>query len=394
MNRKILHTPDGMRDIYSDECEKKIVLEERISSVMKLYGCVPIETPTIEFFDVFSSAIGTTPSRELYKFFDREGNTLVLRPDFTPSIARAASRYFTNPGHPIRLCYKGNTFINHSSYKGRLQEVTQMGVELISDPSVDADAEMIALVIRSLISAGLDNFQISLGHVQYFEALADAAGLEDVMKEELKELIHNKNSFGVEQLLEKTQVTPSVKDALRALPLLFGGNDMLLKTIESCPVPYASRALHRLMQVYEILKLYHIEEYVSFDLGMMSNFMYYTGIIFRGYTYGTGDAIVKGGRYDHLLEQFGMQAPSIGFVIVIDELMNAMNRQKIAIALPDERIYLLYHRKGRSSALQRAEEYRRDGIAVVMIPADDDADLAALSGTLHPSGGQLQIMGD
>ena len=108
---------------------------------MKEYGYHPIQTPTFEFFDIFGKEIGTTPSKELYKFFDREGNTLVLRPDMTPSIARAAAKYFMDEDMPIRLCYMGNTFINNSSYQGRLKESTQLGAELIGDSTVDADAD-------------------------------------------------------------------------------------------------------------------------------------------------------------------------------------------------------------------------------------------------------------
>ena len=89
---QLLHTPEGVRDIYNDECERKIILEERLLTVLKSYGYHPIQTPTFEFFDIFGKEIGTTPSKDLYKFFDREGNTLVLRPDITPSIARCSSK--------------------------------------------------------------------------------------------------------------------------------------------------------------------------------------------------------------------------------------------------------------------------------------------------------------
>ena len=119
--KQILHTPEGVRDIYNEECRKKRKLQEMLHSVMHRYGYRDIETPTFEFFDVFSKEVGTVPSRELYKFFDKEGNTLVLRPDFTPSIARAASKYFLEEDMPIRLCYMGNTFINNASFQGRLK---------------------------------------------------------------------------------------------------------------------------------------------------------------------------------------------------------------------------------------------------------------------------------
>ena len=129
--KQLLHTPEGVRDIYNVECGKKLSLESRLHKVLQLYGYHDIQTPTFEYFDVFRKEIGTTPSRELYKFFDKEGNTLVLRPDITPSVARAAATLFGDEDLPIRLCYTGNTFVNHSSYQGRMRENTQMGAELI-----------------------------------------------------------------------------------------------------------------------------------------------------------------------------------------------------------------------------------------------------------------------
>ena len=183
MKNQLLHTPEGVRDIYNEECERKIILEGRLLSVLKSYGYHPIQTPTFEFFDIFGKEIGTTPSRDLYKFFDREGNTLVLRPDITPSIARCASKYYIEQAIPIRLCYTGNTFRNNSSYQGRLKENTQSGAELIGDGSVEADAEMLALSAQLLKAAGLKEFQLSVGHADFLRGLFEAAGLdEDVME--------------------------------------------------------------------------------------------------------------------------------------------------------------------------------------------------------------------
>lgn len=112
---KLLHTPEGVRDIYNVECGKKLALENRLKKTLHLFGYHDIQTPTFEYFDVFRKEIGTIPSKDLYKFFDKEGNTLVLRPDITPSIARVAATLFGEEDLPIRLCYTGNTFINHSN---------------------------------------------------------------------------------------------------------------------------------------------------------------------------------------------------------------------------------------------------------------------------------------
>ena len=102
--KKKLHTPEGVRDIYNVECGKKLALESRLKKVFHLYGYHDIQTPTIEYFDVFREEIGTTPANDLYKFFDKDGNTLVLRPDITPSIARASATLFKDENLPIRLC--------------------------------------------------------------------------------------------------------------------------------------------------------------------------------------------------------------------------------------------------------------------------------------------------
>ncbi|MDE7048962.1 MAG: ATP phosphoribosyltransferase regulatory subunit, partial [Lachnospiraceae bacterium] len=176
MNRQLLHTPEGVRDIYGKEYARKLAVEDLIHDRLRLYGYQDIQTPTFEFFDVFSREIGTTSSRELYKFFDKEGNTLVLRPDFTPSMARCAAKYFMDEDIPIRFCYAGNTFTNTGSLQGKLKEVTQMGAELIGDGSVQADGEMIALVVESLLEAGLKDFQVSIGQMEYFKGICAQAG--------------------------------------------------------------------------------------------------------------------------------------------------------------------------------------------------------------------------
>lgn len=192
MTDQMLHTPDGVRDIYNGECKQKLLLQERLHDVLRQYGYRDIQTPTFEFFNIFGKEIGTTPSKDLYKFFDKDGSTLVLRPDFTPSIARSAAKYYTEDDMPVKLCYMGNTFINSNAYQGRLKETTQCGAELIGDGTVAADAEILAMVVESLLSSGLKEFQISVGHAQFFRGLAEAAGLDEEQQQELRELLANK----------------------------------------------------------------------------------------------------------------------------------------------------------------------------------------------------------
>ena len=143
MDNQLLHTPEGVRDIYRDECLKKIAVQDGIKKVFHLFGYEDIETPTFEFFDIFNKERGSVTTQEMFKLFDRDNNTLVLRPDMTPAIARCVAKYFMDSQAPLRLCYRARTFINNSSYQGRLKETTQTGAEMIGEDSPEADAEMI-----------------------------------------------------------------------------------------------------------------------------------------------------------------------------------------------------------------------------------------------------------
>ena len=366
-----LHTPEGVRDIYNRECETKLTLQQKLSTVLHLYGYQDIQTPTFEYDDVFRKEIGSTSTKELYRFFDREGNILALRPDITPSVARAAATLFEGEDLPIRLCYIGNTFINHSSYQGRLKENTQMGAELIGLDSVEADAEMIAMVVDGLKKTGLTEFQVNIGHIDFIQSLLESTGLEEEEKEEIRELITNRNYFGVEEILDNRSVKGSVKDAFRILPELVGGQEVLERAARIAPSANARLALTRLQQIYRLLAIYKSEDHVTFDLSMMGSYGYYTGIIFRAYTYGTGDAVVRGGRYDHLLEKFGKSTPSIGFAIIVDELMSALSRQKISVET-SHRNLLVYTEETQRWAIFLARDFRDKGKNIEMIKRDQE----------------------
>ena len=362
MQNKRLHTPEGVRDIYNDECEKKHYILDRMRQVIQSYGYRFIETPTFEFFDIFGQEVGTTPSKDLYKFFDREGNTLVLRPDMTPSIARAASKYFPIETEPVRLCYEGNVFINNNSYQGRLKESTQLGVEFIGENSVDADGEIIALVVNNLKAAGLEQFQISIGHADLFRQLMKAADFDAEEEETLRDLILNKNFFGVDEFLERHQVTDDLRSLFSMLGKMYASPKEWAGMKEiALRFPGVADALSYLQELYELLEVYDVTKYVSFELGLISSYSYYTGILFSGYTFGSGEPIVKGGRYDGLLSYFGKEAPAIGFALMVDQLLLALERQKIAISAGQEAEIILYTPQQRKIAATTAEELRNAG---------------------------------
>ena len=366
--QKLVHTPEGVRDIYGEEYAAKLTVEEQIGNVFHSYGYRDIQTPTFEFFDVFSREIGTKSSRDLYKFFDKEGNTLVLRPDFTPSIARCAAKYFAEERRPLRFCYQGNAFSNTSELQGKLKEATQMGCELIGDGSAQADAEMAAMMIEALKSAGLTQFQVSIGQVEYYKGICREAGLSEEMELELREYISSKNYFGAEDFLIRREVPQRYRSVLIRSAELFGGMEVLKEARESVANERSAAAVRRLEQIYETLCAYGVEQYVSFDLGMLSKYHYYTGVIFKVYTYGAGEPIVKGGRYDRLLGHFGKEAPAIGFAVVVDDLLAALERQKAEPEIKEDIIRLSYNSSNYEKVLSQAKRLRKNGQKTVLLP--------------------------
>ena len=370
--QRIFHTPEGVRDIYGEECSRKKRLQRELHQVFSRYGYEDIETPGFEYFEVFSNEVGTIPSKDLYKFFDREGNTLVLRPDFTPSVSRACATYFNPEKEVVSLCYTGNTFINNSSYQGRLKETTQMGVERIGDDSAEADAELLAMTVECLLKAGLKEFQVSVGQVDYFKSLLQDANLDIEEEENLRSLISQKNYFGVEDLVRSQNIPESLEKAFLELPHLFGSSEVLQKARSLTDNICAIKAVERLEEIYEILKIYGYEKYVSFDFGMLSKFQYYTGIIFQAYTYGTGEPVVKGGRYNNLLKHFGKPAASIGFGITVDNLLMALSRQKLSLPEKKAPVILTYTEANRREAILEAQKLRNEGTAVALRREKED----------------------
>lgn len=370
--QNLLFTPEGVRDIYGVECEKREKVETDIRKIMKQYGFQDIHTPTFEFFDIFRQERGTVASKEMFKFFDQYNNTLVLRPDITPSIARCVAKYYSQEEMPIRLSYSGSTFIHRRGYQGKLSEISQIGAELMNDSSSDADAEMIALTVECLAKSGLKEFKIDVGHAGFIRGLMEETGFDAEEIHEYKKLLANKNIFGVEELVESKNISSELKELLIKLPDLFGGKETIHFARENVHHPLALEALERLDKVYEILSIYGVEESVTFDLSMLSHYEYYTGIIFKAYTYGTGEAIITGGRYDKLIEQFGKKAPAVGLAIVLEQLMNALSSQQVEIQTDTDGVLVLYHSADRETAIHTANCYRNEGRRVMMMRRGTD----------------------
>ncbi len=365
MKNNRIHTPFGVKDMLYEECMVKKSIERKIDDVFIGFGYKEVVTPTFEYIEVFSDEkMGSTSPQNMYKIFDRDGAVLALRSDMTPPIARIAATVYAEEKKAVRLCYFGNSFRFNASYQGKLSESSQAGVELMGVESANADAEVIAVACESLLAAGLNEFKIMVGEVQFFKGILKESGLDDEVCELLQDMVANRNYVGVEELIENNEINPKTKELLRTLPKFVGGEEVLEKAAEFTENEDALKSLERMKKIYELLKIYDVDKYISFDLGMINKLNYYTGIIFRGYTYGTGYSVVDGGRYDNLVELYGKKMPSVGFGIKINELMNVAESQKIKVYEEPVKAFFAYDEEAIGNAIKIAKMYREIGMVV------------------------------
>lgn len=364
MSKWKIYTPEGVQDILFEECYVKKNLEQRIRGLFGSYGYHEVETPTIEFYDVFSSKENQIPQETLFKFFDQQGRILVLRPDITVPVARIAATKFKDSDSIMRFSYIGNTFKYNELGGGKQKEFTQAGIEILGINTPQADAEVIAMAIHSVKASGIENFQIDIGQVEFFKGLMEEAGLPEQYIEQMRVLIDRKDYLGLEELVRGQNIREDLKELIFSLPGLFGSVDVIDKVEKITSNQRSMNALENLRKVLGVLDDYGLSKYVSVDLGMVQSLNYYTGIIFRGFTYGIGFPILSGGRYDNLVEQFGKKFPATGFSLGINMIMMALDRQKITVDKPGVDSLIGYKSQGRKIAFNICEELRKQGLTI------------------------------
>lgn len=364
MSKWKIYTPDGVQDILFDECYAKREIENKIRNTFRSYGYYEIETPTIEFFDVFSSEIEHFPQESMIKFFDQKGRILVLRPDITVPVARITATKNRDIQLPIKYSYIGNVFRFNEVGGGRQNEFTQAGIELLGDYSSESDAEIIAIAINTLKATGLERFQIDIGQVEFFKGLAEEAGFSNEDVDDISKFIDTKDFVGVDAIVKKYEMSNQLKELFLKLPGLFGSVEVISELKKSTTNNRSLKALENIEEVIGILGDYGLAKYISVDLGMLKDLNYDTGIIFRGFTDGVGFPILSGGRYDSLTSSFGRDCPATGFSLRINMLLTALEKNQVIAEKPGVDSLVCCQKNNRKIAIEISESLRRQGMSI------------------------------
>ncbi|CAI6071492.1 ATP phosphoribosyltransferase regulatory subunit [Cohnella sp. JJ-181] len=353
--------PTGVKDYLPHAVAKLRRIEHEVLACMRGWGYEQILTPTIEYYDTVGVASATS-DQKLFKLLNQRGTTIVLRSDVTAPIARVASSLLKEQPFPLRLSYHANVFRAFEEEAGREAEFFQTGVELIGDPSPEADAEVIALAIASLKAAGVPAFKMAVGHVGFLNGLfGDTLPGRTEAQERLKDCLLQRDYVGYRAVLRELRLEEPVLGELEGLLRLRGGQEVCDQALQLRVSEGAREAIRHLCEMWDVLGAYGVQEHVLIDLTMIGDFSYYTGMTFEGYASQLGFPVCSGGRYDNLLAQFGRPAPATGFALKTTRMLEVAQVGQEA----QVRALIRYAPGRRREALEAATELRAEGLAVV-----------------------------
>jgi ATP phosphoribosyltransferase regulatory subunit len=352
--------PLGMRDTLPELYEKKHRVRTLMEDTIKLWGCQFIETPTLEYYETVGTA-SAIQDAQLFRLLDKDGHTLVLRPDMTAPIARVAASKLLQDDMPLRLAYSANVYRAQQREGGRPAEFEQIGVECLNDETVSSDGEVISLLISSLKKAGLAEFQVSIGHIGFAQELFLQILGTDERANSLRRFLYEKNYVGYREHVNSLSLSSIDKQRLLQFLDLRGGVEVIDKAFDLIENEQGKLALIQLKELWECINDYRVQDQVKFDFTIVSHMSYYSGILFEIYAGNVGFPIGNGGRYS-LIEKFGKKASATGFAVHLDRLLEALGNYDIENTVT----CIFFSQERRREAFQLAEKMHEQGKRTVL----------------------------
>ncbi len=321
--------PRGVADYFGGPAQRRRQLETELRALARLWGYTEIIPPIFEYAEMLLTELGEQTAETLYRFFDRDGQVLALRPDLTVPVARIVGSKLYDQPLPQRYFYAGPVFRYEEPRAGRQREFWQAGVELMGVGSAEADAEVLALAAQALLQIGLEEFRFSLGHLGYFHGLLAQLALDAQATVALQKALDRKSEDDVRTLVQGWGLSGRARDAVLGLLSLSGpqGDGVLARARRLALNAAMEDAVARLVQVEALLDQYGVKAFFDIDLADVRAMNYYTGITFKAYARGIGFSVVNGGRYDGLVGEFGPPMPAVGCAFYLDRILLAQIRQ-------------------------------------------------------------------
>ena len=368
--------PRGVADYFWAEAYARRQLEGALLDLFRAWGYQDVIPPMFEYAETFLHRANAKLRHELYRFLDRDGSTLALRADMTIPLARLVGVRLHDWPMPQRFCYAGSVFRHTETQAGRQREFTQAGFELIGAATAAADAEVIALTVHAVRAAGIADFRLVLGQLQYFNALQQDLQLPPNQLAHFQRAIDRNSEADLDDFLRPTPLRTQQRHTVEQLPQLSGPDALaVIAHADRLCLNYAMRqALDNLRAIYAGLTAYGVTEQVYLDLTEINNLGYYTGISFEVLTPGLGFALGSGGRYDNLIGSFGPAQPAVGVALGLDRLLHAHPAAQTAEATQPIAPHLVVATGNHPECLAILTRWRAAGLRVTVSLDDRQGD--------------------
>lgn len=323
--------PDHIADVLPHEARRIEELRRALLDKARHYGCELVAPPLLEHLESLLTGASEAMGLQTFKLIDQlSGRTLGLRPDTTSQVARIDA-HLLNRQRVTRLCYCGPVLHVRPDRPHASREPLQFGVEIFGHQGREADLEALNLAIDCLASAGIEQFTVDLSDIRIFDGLLAGQNVSPHQIASLRAALGHKDQGAVRQLVAHLPV--AVADAMSALVQLCGGAQVLADARRLLPDSLGlTQALDDLQWLSERIAQ-RGQCHVTFDLAEQSGYGYYTGSRFCIYVPGLGDALIRGGRYDHVGQVFGRERPAVGFSLDLKEMVNVAASSPLRAAI-------------------------------------------------------------
>lgn len=327
MEQKHWLLPEGISETLPPQANELEHLRRTLLDLYRSWGYELVFPPFVEYLDSLLTGTGGDLNLQTFKLTDQvTGRTLGIRADITPQVARIDAHQLRRDC-PTRLCYQGTVLHSRSDTLASSRSPLQIGAELYGHAGVEAELEIIGLMIESLQRSGIGDIFLDLGHVGIFRGLAGQAGFNQVQEHALFNALQRKAVPEIRKLLTEYGSDKAVAEMLIALAEL-SGEQVLSRSTQVLAGANQSvhNALDELNRLAALLQIRYPTLAVHYDLAELRGYHYHTGVMFAAYVPGIGQEVARGGRYDDIGQLFGRARPACGFSADLNMLLKLGSR--------------------------------------------------------------------
>ena len=378
--------PDGVEELLPEEATVVEQLRRQVLDLFASHGFGLVMPPLVEFTDSLLLGLGHDMDVDSFKVVDEtSGRLMAVRPDFTPQVARIDAHSLAPEGIS-RLCYAGSVLHTRPRNLHATRSPIQLGAELYGDNSVEADIEIIRLMLAMFDKLGIQNLTLDLGNIGIFEAMAEQAGLLGQAHDDVFAAVQRKAQADIETAAASAGLGDVWQRRFVALAQSYGDIEVMQHIdglFDDVPV-VVTQAIEELGKVVAAIEASHPTVNCFVDLAELRGYHYHTGLVFAVYAQGYGQALANGGRYNDIGEVFGRSRAATGF----SSELKILSRLSTCTTNTLECVFSTY--SDDADVAHAVAQFRKQGVVVISglpgesVPGNATHELKNIEGRWQP----------